>query len=133
MLIHTGTSPASARLNIRTEPPFVDPLYLENAVQRFPQTTFVLCNAGYDYASERLKWLDSCLTLMETYPNVRMSLNGIGSGPDFQDNSGNTTKTLATLFDTLKRRELLSKTMYGEALALARRCKLCVVPRLRSH
>lgn len=84
-------------------------------MRRFPDTTFVLCNAGYDYATSELKWLDSCLTLMEAYPNVQLSLNGIGSGPEFVNNAGHTTKTLATLFDVLKRRDLLSKTLYGES------------------
>ncbi len=43
--LHTGTSPNPYT---RLEPPYVDPKYLEETIQRYPDTQFILGHSGYD-------------------------------------------------------------------------------------
>jgi len=45
MYLHTGTSPNPGT---RTEPPYADPAYLEEAIQKYPGAIFILGHSGYD-------------------------------------------------------------------------------------
>lgn len=74
--LHTGTSPFPGT---RSEPPYTNPAYLEAAIARYPQTVFVLGHAGYDTANHTLGYLEDCIRLVRTYPNVQIEMGALGS------------------------------------------------------
>ena len=64
--IHTGTSPNPYT---RREPPYVDPVYLEESIIKYPQTKFILGHTGYDSFLIQLTYLESCIQLAKKYGN----------------------------------------------------------------
>jgi hypothetical protein len=76
MYIHTGTSPFPGT---RQEPPYANPDYLEAAIIRYPEAVFVLGHAGYDTANHTLGYLESCIRLVKTYPNVQIEMGALGA------------------------------------------------------
>jgi uncharacterized protein len=76
LYIHTGTSPFPGT---RQEPPYVNPAYLEAAIARYPGAVFVLGHAGYDTANHNLGYLEDCIRLVKTYPNVQIEMGALGS------------------------------------------------------
>lgn len=74
--LHTGTSPNPGT---RTEPPYADPAYLEEAIRRYPATVFILGHSGYDSAAVALNYTDSAIRLAQRYPNVYMEPGAIGA------------------------------------------------------
>jgi predicted TIM-barrel fold metal-dependent hydrolase len=74
--VHTGTSPFPGT---RQEPPYVNPAYLEAAIVRYPGAVFVLGHAGYDTANHTLGYLEECIRLVKTYPNVQIEMGALGS------------------------------------------------------
>ncbi len=76
LYLHTGTSPFPGT---RQEPPYVNPAYLESAIARFPGAVFVLGHAGYDTANHTLGFIEDCIRLVQTYPNVHIEMGALGS------------------------------------------------------
>lgn len=74
--LHTGTSPFPGT---RQEPPYVNPAYLEAAIVRYPGAVFVLGHAGYDTANHSLGYLEDCIRLVKTHPNVQIEMGALGS------------------------------------------------------
>ena len=60
LYIHTGTSPNPYT---RKEPPYGDPLYLEESIIKYPDAKFILGHSGYDSAEVKLTYLNSCIEL----------------------------------------------------------------------
>ena len=84
--VHTATSPNPGT---RTEPPYTDPYYLEDAIRRYPNTVFILGHAGWDSYRRKLTYVDACIDLAQRYDNVYMEPGALGAGraaevlPDF--------------------------------------------------
>ncbi len=74
--LHTGTSPNPGT---RTEPPYADPAYLEEAIQAFPACTFILGHAGYDSFARALTYTDSAIALAQRYPQVYFEPGALGA------------------------------------------------------
>ncbi len=74
--LHTGTSPNPGT---RTEPPYCDPAYLEDAIQRHPGAIFILGHSGYDSFNRALTYTDSAIDLAQRYPNVYMEPGALGA------------------------------------------------------
>lgn len=74
--VHTGTSPFPGT---RQEPPYTNPAYLEEAIRLHARTIFVLGHAGYDTANGNLGYIDECIRLARTYPNVYIEPGALGS------------------------------------------------------
>ena len=64
LYIHTGTSPNPYT---RMEPPYVDPLYLEESIKKYPGAIFIMGHSGYDSFLVKLTYLDSCIELAKKY------------------------------------------------------------------
>ena len=76
MYLHTGTSPNPGT---RTEPPYCDPAYLEEAIRRYPDAIFILGHSGYDSYNKALTHTDSAIRLAAKYPNVYMEPGALGA------------------------------------------------------
>jgi len=76
MYLHTGTSPNPGT---RTEPPYADPAYLEDAIQKYPGAIFILGHSGYDTYNKALTFVDSAIRLAATYDNVYMEPGALGA------------------------------------------------------
>ncbi|MDE0680540.1 MAG: amidohydrolase family protein [Gammaproteobacteria bacterium] len=74
--LHTGTSPNPGT---RTEPPYCDPAYLEEAVKQYPGAVFVLGHSGYDSFNRALTYTDSAIDLARRYPNVYLEPGALGA------------------------------------------------------
>ncbi|WP_446830462.1 amidohydrolase family protein [Candidatus Foliamicus sp.] len=74
--LHTGTSPNPGT---RTEPPYCDPAYLEDAIQRYPGAIFILGHSGYDSFARALTYTDSAIRLTARYPNVYLEPGALGA------------------------------------------------------
>lgn len=97
--LHTATSPNPGT---RTEPPYNDPYYLEDAIRRYPDTVFILGHAGWDSYRKKLTYVDACIDLAQRYDNVYMEPGALGATraeevlPDFvrRIKNGNVTHKL---------------------------------------
>jgi predicted TIM-barrel fold metal-dependent hydrolase len=76
LYLHTGTSPNPGT---RTEPPYADPAYLEDAIRRYPDAIFILGHTGYDSFAKALTFTDSAIRLAVAYPNVYLEPGALGA------------------------------------------------------
>ena len=67
------------QLSTRTEPPYCDPAYLEEAIRRYPDAIFILGHSGYDSYNKALTHTDSAIRLAAKYPNVYMEPGALGA------------------------------------------------------
>ena len=74
--LHTSGSPNPG---IRIEPPYNDPYYLENAIQKYPDTIFILGHAGWDSLNKELTYLDAVIDLSRRYDNVYFEPGALGA------------------------------------------------------
>lgn len=82
--LHTGPSPFDGTL---ADPPYTNPLYLERAIERFPQTRFILGHMGFDFLGKTEGNLEECLDLGRRYPNVFFEPSALGSKSSDPDGS----------------------------------------------
>ena len=61
------------------EPPYVDPLYLEESIKKYPGAIFIMGHSGYDSFLVKLTYLDSCIELAKKYENVYIEPGALGS------------------------------------------------------
>jgi predicted TIM-barrel fold metal-dependent hydrolase len=76
MYLHTGTSPNPGT---RFEPEYADPMYLEEAIRRYPDAVFILGHSGYDSKEKALTYTDSAIYLARIYDNVYMEPGALGA------------------------------------------------------
>lgn len=100
--LHTGTSPNPGT---RTEPPYADPVYLEEAIRRYPDTIFILGHTGYDSDRKALTFTDSALRLAAAYPNVYLEPGALGAE--------RASNVLDDFLARLKAANVISKMIYG--------------------
>ncbi|MDP6435986.1 MAG: amidohydrolase family protein [Gammaproteobacteria bacterium] len=74
--LHTGTSPNPGT---RYEPEYSDPAYLEEVINMYPDTIFILGHTGYDSKERALTYTDSAIRLAQEYPNVYMEPGALGA------------------------------------------------------
>ena len=74
--LHTGTSPNPGT---RTEAPYCDPLYLEDAIRRYPDVVFILGHSGYDSFNRALTYTDQAIDLAFRYANVYLEPGALGA------------------------------------------------------
>ena len=74
--LHTGSSPNPGT---RTEPPYCDPAYLEEAIQLYPGAVFILGHSGYDSHNRALTFTDSAIDLAGRYANVYLEPGALGA------------------------------------------------------
>ncbi len=103
--LHTGPSPFNGTL---ADPPYTNPIYLEESIKRFPQTTFILGHMGFDFLNKAEGNLEECLALGKRYPNVFFEPSALGSGASDPD---------GTLYTKVLRRTkeegLIDRMIYG--------------------
>ena len=75
--LHTGPSPFNGTL---ADPPYTNPVYLEDSIRRFPQTQFILGHMGFDFLNKAEGNLEECLELGKRYENVFFEASALGSG-----------------------------------------------------
>ncbi len=102
LYIHTGTSPNPYT---RKEPPYVDPLYLEESIAKYPDAMFILGHSGYDSAEVQLTYLNSCIELAKKYDNVFLEPGALGAGK--------ASEILPEYLKIIKEEELIGKVIYG--------------------
>ncbi len=100
--LHTGTSPNPYT---RLEPPYVDPKYLEETIQRYPDTQFILGHSGYDSFKVALTYLDSCIELAQKYDNVYLEPGALGARK--------AEKVLIDYLRIIKENNLIDRVIYG--------------------
>ena len=102
LYIHTGTSPNPYT---RKEPPYVDPLYLEESIAKYPDAMFILGHSGYDSAEVQLTYLNSCVELAKKYDNVFLEPGALGARK--------ASEILPEYLRIIKEEELIGKVIYG--------------------
>ncbi len=102
LYIHTGTSPNPYT---RMEPPYVDPLYLEASIKKYPNAKFILGHSGYDSYRVKLTYLDSCITLAKKYDNVFIEPGALGSRK--------ASEILLDYLRIMKEEGLIDRVIYG--------------------
>ncbi len=76
MYLHTSGSPNPG---IRSEPPYNDPYYLEEAIRRYPDAVFILGHAGWDSLNKELTFLPAVIDLAQRYDNVYFEPGALGA------------------------------------------------------
>lgn len=99
---HAATSP---NVGTRTEPPYTNPAYLEDAIRRFPKTIFILGHSGYDSHRIALTDVDTCIDLAKRYENVYLEPGALGAK--------RAAPLLPDFLQRIKRADLASKMIYG--------------------
>jgi predicted TIM-barrel fold metal-dependent hydrolase len=102
MYLHTGTSPNPGT---RFEPPYADPLYLEEAIQRYPDAVFILGHTGYDSKARALTYTDSAIYLAQKYDNVYMEPGALGAD--------RAEELIDDFVVRMKENQVLHKVIYG--------------------
>ena len=102
LYIHTGTSPNPYT---RREPPYVDPLYLEESIIKYPDAKFILGHSGYDSAEVKLTYLKSCIELAKKYDNVFLEPGALGARK--------ASEILPEYLKIIKEEGLIEKVIYG--------------------
>lgn len=100
--IHTGTSPNPYT---RREPPYVDPVYLEESIIKYPQTKFILGHSGYDSFLIQLTYLESCIQLAKKYGNVYFEPGALGARK--------ASEVLPEYLKIIKEEDLIDRVIYG--------------------
>ena len=100
--IHTGTSPNPYT---RREPPYVDPVYLEESIIKYPQTKFILGHSGYDSFLIQLTYLESCIQLAKKYGNVYFDPGALGARK--------ASEVLPEYLKIIKKEGLIDRVIYG--------------------
>ena len=100
--IHTGTSPNPYT---RREPPYVDPIYLEESIIKYPQTKFILGHTGYDSFLIQLTYLESCIQLAKKYNNVYFEPGALGARK--------ASEVLPEYLKIIKNEGLIDRVIYG--------------------
>ena len=100
--IHTGTSPNPYT---RREPPYVDPVYLEESIIKYPKTKFILGHTGYDSFLIQLTYLESCIQLAKKYGNVYFEPGALGARK--------ASEVLPEYLKIIKKEGLIDRVIYG--------------------
>lgn len=100
--LHTATSPNPGT---RTEPPYTDPYYLEDAIRRYPDTVFILGHAGWDSYRKKLTYVDGCIDLAQRYDNVYMEPGALGAT--------RAEEVLPDFVQRIKKGKVAHKLIYG--------------------
>jgi uncharacterized protein len=74
--LHTGPSPFPGTSQ---DAPYTDPAFLEEAIARYPDTTFILGHLGFDFINKVHGTLETCISLAKTYDNVYLEPSAFGS------------------------------------------------------
>ena len=102
LYIHTGTSPNPYT---RMEPPYVDPLYLEESIKKYPGAIFIMGHSGYDSFLVKLTYLDSCIELAKKYENVYIEPGALGSRK--------ASEILPIYLKRMKEEGIIDRVIYG--------------------
>ncbi|CAB9514906.1 expressed unknown protein [Seminavis robusta] len=123
VFLHIGTTPFCGPMGEQVfgrpaccGPEFVDPTYLEDLIQKFTDTTFILVHAGADFLPPNSEHfyhgenVDKSVMLAETYDNVYLEISAfLRQGPNGTDVYTEGTHILDKIADA----GLASKTIYG--------------------
>ena len=103
--IHTGPSPFPG-----TNPtePYINPLYLEEAIQMYPETQFVLGHMCYDFINRKSDTMIRCYELAKTYDNVWLEPSAFGSRSS--DPEG---EVLTEVYTFVKENDLIDTMIFG--------------------
>jgi predicted TIM-barrel fold metal-dependent hydrolase len=102
MYLHSGTSPNPGT---RYEPEYADPMYLEEAIQKYPDAIFILGHTGYDSKEQALTYTDSAIYLAQTYANVYVEPGALGAE--------RAAEVIDDYVTRLKEGNVLHKVIYG--------------------
>lgn len=103
--LHTGPSPFPGT---NQEPPYTDPVFLEEAIASYPETSFILGHVGYDFINKELGAFETCISLAQTYPNVFLEPSALGSAGS--DPSG---ENMPTIIARIREAGLVDRFIYG--------------------
>ena len=74
--LHTGTSPFPGTSR---DAAYTDPLYLEGAIEAYPDTVFILGHLGFDFIEREHRGLETCIDLASRFENVYLEPSALGS------------------------------------------------------
>lgn len=74
--LHIGNTPAEGA---REDDDATHPNSAQGAVERHPDTVFILGHVGYDFINKELGHVDEALDLAARYPNTLLELSALGS------------------------------------------------------
>ena len=103
LYIHTGPSPFPGTL---PDPAYTDPRYLEAAIASYPDASFVLGHACYDFLEEDIDDLDVCFDLMSRYDNVWLEISALGSDEERAEQYGE-------VIQRIRDEGFVERTLYG--------------------
>ena len=103
--VHTGPSPFPG-----TNPnqPYTNPLYLESAIEQYPQTQFILGHMCYDFINRKSDTMEPCYQLAEKYENVWLEPSAFGSRASDPEGT-----VLTQAYTIAKEMGLINKMIYG--------------------
>jgi predicted TIM-barrel fold metal-dependent hydrolase len=103
--VHTGPSPFPG-----TNPaePYINPLYLEEAIQQYPQTQFILGHMCYDFINRKSDTMERCYQLAQTYDNIWLEPSAFGSRTSDPEGT-----VLTEMYTYIKENGLIEKMIYG--------------------
>ncbi|MBK9260895.1 MAG: amidohydrolase family protein [Polyangiaceae bacterium] len=103
--LHTGSSPFPGTSR---EPAYTDPVYLEPAIQAFPNARFILGHLAYDFVDKRNSGLSTCIRLAKTYANVFLEPSALGSA-----SSDPTGENLKEAMRLMREEGVVDRIIYG--------------------
>lgn len=99
---HAATSPNPGT---RTEPPYTNPYYLEEAIRLYPDTIFILGHTGWDSYYRKLTDVDACIDLAQRYANVYLEPGALGAK--------RAAEVLPDFVQRIKKGKVIDKLIYG--------------------
>ncbi len=105
LYLHTGPSPFPGTMSAA---PYTDAAYLEEAIASFPDATFILGHAGYDFINKELGTFETCLSLAASYDNVYLEPSALGS-----NGSDPTGENYKEIIRRVREEGLIDRIIYG--------------------
>lgn len=103
--LHIGNSkaPGSDPSDALTNPEF-----LEEAIQLFPETTFILGHMGFDFRGSDFGDVDTCIHLAQKYENVYLEASALGTSTNDPDGG-----KLREVYARIKASGVVDRVIYG--------------------
>lgn len=103
--VHAGNTPAR---NAIVDEEYSDAAFLEEAIARYPDTTFILGHVGYDFINKDLGQLETVLRLAADHDNVYLEASALGSSGSDPEGTN-----LPIVLRSIREAGLVDRLVYG--------------------
>lgn len=103
--LHTGTSPFPGTSR---DAPYTDPVYIEGAIEAYPDTIFILGHLGFDFIEREHRGLEACIDLAQRFENVYLEPSALGSPGGDPDG-----EKLRTAMRRMREAGVVDRIIYG--------------------